>query len=198
MKFVKFKKWLMTTRIYHFLLKNVIPYIRFSTYYTSMRGKIYHQVYNAIQPGDIILTVDSKKLTTFLIGGEVSHAAVCVSKDQNWEVSEMTHSDYTKSTVSDICYESTRVIVLRCVDFDEDYTEQFVDMTKSFDGVPYDNMFSLGVEALSCSELVYEADFERRLEVSLEDVCGIGELYISPTGLLNAWNCKVVIDTKFL
>jgi hypothetical protein len=56
-------------------------------------------------------------------------------------------------------------------------------------------MFELGVEALSCSELVYEADFERRLDVNLEDVVGMGQLYISPTGLWHSTNTSVVIDT---
>jgi hypothetical protein len=191
----RFKAWLMTTRVYHWLLKHVIPYIRLTTYYTSMRGVKYHAVYDAIQPGDIILSVDDKKLTTFLIGGEFSHAAMCVSKDKKWEVSEMTHTDYTKSTVSDICYEASRVVVLRCRDFDEKYTQAVVDKCKSFDGVPYDNMFELGVEALSCSELVYEADFERRLDVNLEDVVGLGQLYISPTGLWNSINTIIVADT---
>lgn len=192
----RFKKWLMTTWLYHYLLKHVIPYIRISTYYTSMRGNVYHKVYSVIRPGDIILSVDDKKLTTFLIGGEFSHAAVCVSKDRNWEVSEMTHTDYTKSTVSDICYEASRVVVLRCIDFGENYTKSFIEKTKEFDGVPYDNMFELGVEALSCSELVYEADFERRLRVNLEDIVGLGQLYISPTGLYKAKNIKVIIDTN--
>ena len=188
----------MTTWIYHYLLKHVIPYIRVSTYYTTMRGRTYHKVYNIIKPGDILLTVDSKKLTTFLIGGEFSHAGVCVSKDKNWEVSEMTHTDYTKSTVSDLCYEATRVVVLRPANFSDSYRKEFINKTKSFEGVPYDNMFTLGVEALSCSELVYEADFERKLDLNLEDVCGIGELYISPTGIYKSKNLKVIIDTDII
>ena len=188
----------MTTSLYHYLLKHIIPYIRLSTYYTTMRGRTYHQVYSVIKPGDILLSVDSKKLTTFLIGGEFSHAAVCVSKDRFWEVSEMTHTDYTKSTVSDICYEATRVVVLRSMSWDEEYTKAFVEKTKSFDGVPYDNMFELGVEALSCSELVYEADFERRLDLNLEDVVGLGELYISPTGIWNSNSLTCIFDTDLL
>jgi len=194
----KIKLWLMKTRIYKWALRSVIPYIRFSTYYTSMRGIKYHQVYAAIKPGDIILTTDSKKLTTWLIGGDFSHAAVCVSKNREFEVAEMTHSDYTKSTVSDLCYEATRVVVLRCDDFTQTYTKKFIKRIKSFDGVPYDTSFKLGIEALSCAELAYEGDYERRLAVSLEDVIGVGQLYISPTGLANAKNCTVVIDTDLL
>ncbi len=194
----KFKLWLMGTWIYAKMLKDVLPYIRFSTYYTSMRGEKYHEVYQAIRTGDIILTTDNKKLTTFIIGGEFSHAAVCVSKDRKWEVSEMTHTDYTKSTVADICFEATRVVVLRCDDFTKTYTKKFVEQVKSYEGTEYDIQFELGVTALSCAELVYEGDFERRLDISLEDVLGVGQEYISPTGLAKALNCTVVIDTDLI
>ena len=110
----------------------------------------------------------------------------------------MTHNDYTKSTVSDFCYESTRVVVLRCTDFGVAYTSKVINKCKSLEDVPYDYKFELGVEALSCSELVYEADLEKRLDVNLEDVVGLGQLYISPTGLWNAKNVTVVIDTNNL
>ena len=65
----KLKLWFMQTQFYAWLVKSVIPYIRFTTYYTSMRGKKYHKVYDATKPGHIILTTDKRKLTTFLIPG---------------------------------------------------------------------------------------------------------------------------------
>ena len=40
--------WLMSTRLYKYLLKHIIPYIRFTTYYTSLRGKKYHLLYNKL------------------------------------------------------------------------------------------------------------------------------------------------------
>ena len=161
-----------------------------------MRGWKYHQVYDAIEPGYIILTTDKRKLTTKLIPGEWAHACVCVSKDKVFEVAEMTHTDYTKSTVSDVCYEADRVVVLKCKKFTKAYTKKFVSKIKSFDGVPYDDQFELGVKALSCSELVWAGDFEHRLDVSLEDIAGLGRPYISPTGLYNAKNIKIIIDTN--
>lgn len=188
----------MQTQFYAWLVKKVIPYIRFTTYYTSMRGWKYHKVYDIIEPGDIILTIDKKKLTTKLIPGEWAHAAVCVSKDKEFEVAEMTHTDYTKSTVSDVCYEADRVLVLRCPAFKKIYTKKFIKKVRSFEGVPYDDQFELGIKALSCSELVWAGDFERRLDVSLEDIAGLGRQYISPTGIANAKNVEIVIDTKDL
>ena len=39
------------------------------------------------------------------------------------------------------------------------------------------------------------SDFEKRLDISLEDLAGLGTPYISPTGLLRAKNCDVVWDS---
>ena len=99
--------YIMQTKIYRYLLKHVIPYIRFTTYYTNLRGKKYHKLYECLEPGDIILTIDKKKLTTLLIPGEFSHAAMCVSLDKKWEVSEMTHSDILK--VAFLIYAKNRI-----------------------------------------------------------------------------------------
>lgn len=194
----KIKLWFMQTNFYAWLVKKVIPYIRFTTYYTSMRGWKYHQIYKAIKPGDIILTVDKRKLTTKLIPGEWAHAAICVSKNKKFEVAEMTHTDYTKSTVADLCFEADRVRVLRGTKFTPAYTKKFIAKCKSFEGVPYDDQFILGVKALSCSELVWACDFEERLELSLRDIAGLGREYISPTGIAKARNIEYVIDTDNL
>ena len=58
--------------------------------------------------------IDKKKLTTLLIPGEFSHAAMCVSLDAEWEVSEMTHSDYTKSCFFDIFSPTTNILLKKC------------------------------------------------------------------------------------
>jgi len=188
----------MQTRIYAWLVMSVIPYIRLTTYYTTMKGVKYHKVYDNVQPGDVVLTTDKRKLTTFLIPGDWSHAAVCVSKDKSFEVAEMTHTNYTKSTVSDICYEADRVAVLRCNKFDNAYRDQFIQNVRDLDGTPYDVKFELGIKALSCSELVWAADPENRVGASLEDVVGVGRDYISPQGLFLADNVEIILDTDNL
>ncbi|MEH0157179.1 YiiX/YebB-like N1pC/P60 family cysteine hydrolase [Limibacter armeniacum] len=189
--------WVMRRRVYHYALKHVIPYIRFSTYYTSLRGWKYQVGYALLQPGDFILTIDKKKLTTFLIPGEFSHAAFCRSKgsDGDWEISEMTHSDFTKSYFFDICKESDRVVICRCPDWDGEYLDKMIERDMSFSDQPYDNMFDLKSDALSCSEHIYKLDPENRLKVSTADVIGIGSQYVSPTGLWNAENKIVVWDS---
>jgi hypothetical protein len=196
-----FVRMFMRTRFYNWLLTDIIPYIRFTTYYTSMRAKVAFVGYEVLKPGHIILTVDEKKLTTKLISkftGEegFSHAALCVSKDKNFEIAEMTHKNFTKSCFFDVCYEATRVVILECYDFDEKYVKEMVGWTKSLENVPYDNYFSLGVDALSCSELIYAVDYERRLKVDLKPIIG-KEPYISPMGLYQAKNVKVIWDSNW-
>jgi len=187
--------WLMQTKFYYWLLIEVIPYIRFTTYYTSFRGYQYHAGYALLQPGDIILTRDNKKLTTVLIPGEMTHAAMCVSKDGKWEISEMTHENYVKNCFFDLCKEADRVVIMRCTDFDPDYTQKVIEKCKSFVGAQYNIEFEFGIKALYCSELDYQSDFERRWNVSLEDLAGLGRPYISPTGFLHARNGLIVYDS---
>jgi hypothetical protein len=191
----KFVLWLMQTTVYRYLITNVVPYIRFTTYYTSLRGWKYFRGYKKLEAGDIVLTLDRKKLTSMLIPGEVTHAALCVAKNEEWEIAEMTHSDFCHSNFFDICKESDRVVILRCKDWDEVYTKQVIEKCKTFKDAKYDIEFGLGIKSLYCSELVYQADFERRLEVSTEDLAGIGRQYISPAGLLKALNCDTIWDS---
>ena len=194
----KFVRWIMQTALYRYLLKHVIPYIRFTTYYTNLRGIKYHQLYNVLKPGDVILTIDKKKLTTLLIPGEFSHAAMCVSLDEKWEISEMTHTDYTKSTFFDICKESDRVVIMRCKECADDDIAQAIKKCKSLEGAKYDTEFTLGIHALYCSELVYQSYGNNLLQADLSDFVGLGRLYISPVGLYHAGNLCTVIDSDDL
>lgn len=192
----KFLIWLTKQPIYAHVVLRIIPFIRFSTYYTKMRGRIYHKGYALLQPGDMILTMDRKKISTVIIGGEFAHAGFCVSKDQNVECLEMTHKHFTKSTFADMCFEADRVVIIRCNDFDPEYIQKMIQKAFEFENAKYDVAFHLNNEFLYCSELIYEADFERRLLVNLEDLAGIGNEYLSPTGLYKAKNVAVIWDSS--
>lgn len=188
--------FIMQTKFYVWLLKSVIPYVRFTTYYTSLRGKKYHSGYELLKPGHIILTLDRKKLTSILIPGDFSHAALCVGKHpDSYEIAEMTHTDYTKSHFFDICKEADRVVILECPDFSDGYIHKMIEKCMSFENAKYDTDFSLGVEALYCSELVYQSDFAKFLQVDLSDLAGLGRPYLSPDGLYRAKNVRVVWDS---
>lgn len=189
--------WFMQTNFYNWLLKNVIPYIRFTTYYADFDGHKYEQARAIVSPCDYILTTDDLKLTSILIPGVVDHAALVITGHE--EIAQMTHHDFTIDTLFDICKESTRIIVMRCVDIYEDhaYKVKMGIKVQRFKGAKYDRQFTLGIGALYCSELVYQADYEHRIECDLTDLAGLGRPYISPTGLLIAKNCKCVYDSDY-
>lgn len=192
--------WLMSTKLWSASLRHVIPFIRFSCYYPGIRGTAFKAGYDVLFPGDIILTVDYKKLTTFLIPGTFAHAALCLQASDYYnedpEIAEMTHTDYTQSDFFDLCKEADRVVILRCVDWPDAYFWAVIEKAKSFSKCKYDQQFTLGVEALYCSELIYQADFERRLKCDLSDFAGLGREYLSPDGILFAKNIKVIWDSS--
>lgn len=191
--------WFMQTDFYETLVLKVVPFVRFSTYYTSLRGNQYHAGYSLLKKGDILLTYDKHKITTVLVPGEFTHACFVTGdcrKGDEFEVVEMTHRNFTRSSFFDVMKESDRVVILRCVDFDDEYIEKMAQKALSFKDAKYDVMFDFNVKALYCSELVYQADFEKRLKVDISDLHGLGQEYLSPDGLYRTKNVAVVWDSK--
>lgn len=190
--------WIMKRKLYFFFLRRVVPFIRFSMSYTKLKGWQYHKLYSILEPGDIIVTIDRKKLTSLLIPGEFSHAAMCVSKDGIWEVSEMTHTDYTKSCFFDICKESDRVVILGLKDATPSEQGGAIAVCKSLQQVKYDMRFLLGIEALYCSELCLVCWGNEKLKADTSDFAGIGQPYVTPTDLYEAEGVYVKADTRLL
>ncbi len=189
--------WLHNTSIYKYVMIKIVPYIRFSVYYTSFTGIKYNALAEAMKPGDVILCTDDKKLTTLLVPGEFSHAAMCVSNDGVWETSEMNQYNYDKTTLFDICKTSDRVVLLR-PQLPDNVINEAIERCKSFENVNYDITFTLNVSTLYCSELVYMSYTGNSLEVNVTDEVGIGRPYVSPIGLYNANKLKVILDSDAL
>lgn len=188
--------WITNTRLWSWLLLRVVPFIRFSVYYTDFRGKQYHAGYMKLRTGDIILTKDKRKMTTLLVGGEFTHAALCVGTTiTDYQVAEMTHTNFTKSYFFDICKESDRVVILRCKDWDSSYIQKVIAKCKSFEGTPYDVAFEMGIKALACSELIWYSDEESRLQVDCSDYLNLGVEFVSPTDLYEAKNIDIIWDS---
>lgn len=181
--------------LYTWVMRRIVPYVRFGTYYTSMCGWKYRRGYELLKAGDIILTRDNRKLTTFCIPGDLPHAALCVGKATEYEVAEMVCTGYTESDFFDICHESDRVVILRCVDWDPEYIQLVIQTCKSFKHKTYDILFKMSIRALSCAEMIYHADIDRRLVVDISDVIGLGTEYIIPQDLYEASNVEVVWDS---
>jgi hypothetical protein len=212
-----FQFWLTGWKSYGWLMKQVIPYIRFTTYYAlpsneafEQWGALERQGYAALRPGDLIFTVDEFKLSSRVIGNATvklgdkkpyfvpSHVAVCLFKDRDtaFEIAEMTHLDYTRSTWEDVVRQSTRVVIARCSGWDNHYVAQVVIPTAlSFQDRKYDDRFQMGADTLACSELIYFADAQQRLKVSLKPLIG-DRPYITPVGLILGENLTIIWDSN--
>ena len=186
---------LTKTTLYKWLILDVIPYIRFSFYYTSLKGWQYQRGYRLLEPGHGILTDDRWKLTSVLVPGIWTHAAFCVAKGCEFEIAEMTHENFCHSTFYDICQQATRVQIFDCYEWDQTYKEEMIQKCYTFENTPYDVSFEQGDSALFCSEMIGSLDYKNRLEASYEDALGLGISYLSPTGLGLAKRKRLVWDS---
>ena len=187
----------MQSKLYSYLCKHVIPYIRFSLYYPKFTGIDFKQAQKLIKPCDIILTTDKKKLTSFLIPGVIDHAVLYLGEQGTFDLVEMTHENYKQGYLFDVCKESDRIIIIRCLHFDDNYKYQMIEKALSFKDAVYDYDFEFGVKSLYCSELIYHSDFEHRIKVDLSDIVGLGRQYISPSGLLYSPSVWCVYDSEY-
>lgn len=186
----KFLLWLMGTRFYRFLLKYVIPQIQFF----SATGPSYsfkESMRRTMRAGDVVLTKSSFHLTNLLIGGRFSHAAIVVGPDK---IAEMTSNDFDVRSVDEFSKHCTKISLLRLHTNDQAYATQMAINAMSFSDRDYDYRFTLGVDALYCSELIYQSDTEKRLQCDLTDLVGMGTQYISPAGLYDAKGLKPILE----
>jgi hypothetical protein len=201
-----FIRFIYNLKVYKFFVRRVLPKLRFTNNYTRLDGLEFKEMYRLMQEGDIVFSIDRKKGSAAIIGGEWSHAAICIAKNESGiEIAEMVGTGYREVTFFDFCKEADEVAVKRCIDWDPDYIKVVIEEARSHNKAPYDVQFlfenyagkgSGKVEALYCSEHVYISDVKRILDVDLTDLMGIGHMYLSPTGLYNAKNCVLVMRSK--
>lgn len=194
--------WYLNTSFNRWVVLKLLPKLRFSNTYAKLSGLDYRLAYDRLKAGDIVLSTDKANLSTKLVGGKYTHAMFCVGKDSSGralvEIVEMVGEGFKETDFFSVCKQADEIAVVRCDSFDPEYIEKMVEKAITFRGTPYDVKFEMesGYKALYCSELVYDIDFEHRLEVSLEDIAGLGREYISPTGLFKAKNASIIFKSK--
>lgn len=188
----------MKSKFYKWLILKIIPFIRLP-YYPSLRGEKYHSGYLLLSPGDILLSIDKKKLTTLLVPGEFTHASFCVGKGNKmfpgYEVIEADHKGVIKSYFFDICKEADRVVILRCDDWDETYKKELIHNAIALVGLPYDTEFDITSKNPYCAEIIYHIDYKKTLKLKLEYIKSIDRFYISPDSLYRTENLRIVWDS---
>lgn len=211
--------WLMDTDLWFNLLKYIIPYIRFTTYYPKMKRLVYNTLYSRLQPGDILFQIDDQKLTAKIIGGTWSHVAICVGKGEGKvEVVDMTHEDFRETDFFEFCKEGSRVAIGRINDprWTPEVNQKFIDNVWAEKGSIYNFSFRSkekydprkhgpttkdGGKIYKfnyCSQLPMVADQLDIIDANWEDLAGLGVPYISPTGLYKAKNMMIVADSDLI
>ncbi len=183
-------------RIYAWLMWWVVCRLRFSLCHTSMTSEKYIEGDSQIQDGDVVLATDNRALSTLCVPGTHTHALLCIGQSPHGVMmcAEMTHTGYGEVAFAQACFHASRVVILRCPDFDSVYVRSVVRACRVFKGTPYDTQFDLDDDEVYCSELPYHCDFERRLQVVPSRAWGTGQKVIKPDDLAAA-NVEVIYDS---
>ena len=56
----KFILFIMQSWLYEKLVINVVPFVRFTTYYTSFKGTSFYKAQKHLRAGDILLSTDKE------------------------------------------------------------------------------------------------------------------------------------------
>lgn len=186
--------YLIRTKIWKWLLIKIIPYIR-APYYTSIRGNAYYNGYRYLKAGDILLSIDKKKLTTLLVPGEFTHASFCVGVRpvEDFEIIEADHLGVIKSDFFDICKEADRVVILRCKDWPDDYISQVIINAKQLIGLEYDYKFDLESKNPYCAEVIYKSDWLKLAKIKTVEF--LKEKYVSPDSYYYGENIERIWDS---
>lgn len=186
----KFLIWLMSTKLYRFFLRYILPNIKF-LHAPGPNWDAKQKLRELMQPGDIMISKDTYALTNLIIGGKFSHGSVVTGKDT---IAQMTANDFDVVDVNEFSEGCTRIALLRIKDLDGGYGEKVSLFAMTLSDRRYDVRFTLGVEALYCSELCYQSDYEHRMEADLTDLVGMGRPYISPDGLYDAHGLEIIYE----
>lgn len=152
---------------YPYMATNVYPYIRFSTYHTSMTGKDMWKGYDILQPGDIVLSQDNKKLTNIIqLGSKYKHVGLCISKNKDQEI---IHSKPKYGvhyvTFADFCFKADKVCILR-PKIENWKMNEIINNAKNKLGKPFDIFLNLNDnKRYACTELIYFADNKKYLNL---------------------------------
>lgn len=181
----------MQTWAYRFISLHIVPHLYY--WFAPMRPiKEYAEITALIEPGDFLVSTSKFKLTHILIPGMIDHAAIYVG---HGDVVEMIGKGWNKIPLRQFWREATNMAVLRLNPHDEAYAYEMCGRANALKGTEYDIDFTLGVDFLYCSELLYVVDFENRAKFDLSDLKGLGKQYLSPTGVYQAKGCTVIYDT---
>jgi hypothetical protein len=168
----------MDCRLYNWAMRWVVPRIRFTWHHAKLPDWKIRRGLTRLEAGDITLTYSRWQLTSMCIPGDLTHAALCVHGPFGSKFAEMVSTGWRSNDFIGVC-EASRVVILRCTDWDVAYIQQVINKCESFEGTRYDRQFGLSSWLLSCAEMIWHSDVEKRANVELSDLLGLRK-YITP------------------
>lgn len=202
--------WATQTDAYKYFLKNILPKMQFrkKKYSKEFLHFKHLQLVTALNErfrdiryaqGVVISTRDSSKISGLLVPTDLDHTAIIShwnEKESDFEIIQALGEGVVTSLLRELCTSCEGFVAHIGEDWDYDYTKLMVEKAKTFIGKPYDGSFQFGIEALYCSEIVYLADFEKRVRYDTSDFAGIGQQYISPKGITEGVGMIKLFDTE--
>lgn len=186
--------WAMESCLWIWVLKRVIRKLRLPWGDVQMTAAKFRAVQRTVRAGSILLGVKAGWLANRLTPGETSHGALCINDQQ---VAEMVGEGFRVVNLMDFVWHYSRVIVLSCMNWDEEYVADVVIPTcHKYEKVPYDHGFKPGARSLYCFELIEACDPDGRLHLQYESL--FGRKLITGDSILTAPNVHVVCDTDNL
>lgn len=176
--------WVMSTWVMQWVIKFVVPKVRFTVTPPRMNSGQYSAFEQSIQPGDLVFSVDRAKLSTVLIGGSWAHVGIV---DSDKMIVEAHFPKSRRIHPAEFCFTSDVVALARPES--TWVAEKLARRAKNLIGYPYDTFFQEGDRALYCSELVKQADYENELGFSPDADAGYDRTkIIKPDDLYMAEN----------
>ncbi len=190
---------LQRTWVYGRLMYYVVARWRLSICHTSMTSDKFIAGLTRLRLGDIVVTTDKWALSTRCVPGNHTHALLCIGYIDLSGVmmcAEMTRDGYGEVAFAKAAFHASRVVILRCPDWDIDYIQDVVEKCRAYKGAKYDTAFDPNPDDgdTYCSQLPWAADTERRLRVVPSRAWGTGQKVVTPDDLA-ASNVEVVYDS---
>ena len=150
-------------------------------------------------PGDIILTQLKARPVWSHDWDEFDQASLVVEVGAFPETIEMVGSDFFAGTLFDVFARSSRVVIIRCVDFDSSYIKTVINKAKTFQYSTLDIHFSHKLRKYFCSEMIRQADIEDRIHFPDYLVhAKEGDKIVTPDSLFCSKNVEVIFDSDFV
>jgi hypothetical protein len=209
----KFVLWMLETKGFNLFVKNILPKLFWRTPKLPKNPEvemIYDKFIKALEQrfrsaenyrGIIMSCRDPSKVTGLLIPTDIDHSAVLIGYSyalRDYAIIEAVSGGVRVISLREFIRTAEAITAHVGESWDHVYRKKVSELAASYLGRPYDRKYQFGTEELYCSEISFDADFEKRCKYNLDDFAGIGREYISPKGITEAVGMVKIFDSEIM